>query len=113
DPPVTPGVEGTYLRTYRRHRRRADNLAARVDRQRAQLGLSLLLAARRDSHPARDAERRLPRRSRPMARLAATRRGGGSRRPPDHVWGRRRAPTRRARARVAARLRDLAPGEDR
>ena len=47
-----------------RHRRRADHLAARAARRRAQLGLPLLLAARRDVHAAGAAARRLSRRGR-------------------------------------------------
>ena len=45
----------------RRHRRGADDLAPREGRRRAELGLPLLLAPRRDLHPARAAQRRLPR----------------------------------------------------
>ena len=52
-------AEGADLRADRRHRRRADHLAARAARRRAQLGLPLLLAARRDAHAARADERRL------------------------------------------------------
>ena len=42
-------AQGAHLRADRRHRRRADDLAARAARRRAQLGLPLLLAARRDA----------------------------------------------------------------
>ena len=42
--------EGAHLRAHRRDRRRAHHVAARVDRRRAQLGLPLLLAARRHVH---------------------------------------------------------------
>ena len=45
-------AQGADLRADRRHRRRADHLAARAARRRAQLGLPLLLAARRDVHAA-------------------------------------------------------------
>ena len=48
-------AEGADLRADRRHRRGADDVAARADRRRAQLGLSLLLAARRDVHAVRAA----------------------------------------------------------
>ena len=48
----------------RRHRRGRHHLAARGDRRRTQLGLPLLLAARRHLHPARPAADRLPRRGR-------------------------------------------------
>ena len=55
DPPVAARAEGAHLRADRRHRRRADDVAARGDRRRAQLGLPLLLAPRRDAHAAGDA----------------------------------------------------------
>ena len=64
----------------------ADHVAARADRRRAQLGLPLLLAARRDLHPRRAHARRATATRRPrLARLAAAR---GRRRPvaaADHV----------------------------
>ena len=55
-------------------------LAARTTRRRAQLGLPLLLAARRHLHPARADERGLLRRSAGLARLAAARRRRAARR---------------------------------
>ena len=68
DPPVAAGAEGAHVRADRRDRRGADDLAAGADRRRAQLGLPLLLAPRRDADAARDAERRLrARRPRPGA----------------------------------------------
>ena len=67
------------LRADRRDRRRADDLDPREDRRRAQLGLSLLLAPRRDLHPARADQRRLSRRGARMAAMAAPRRGGPAR----------------------------------
>ena len=54
-------AQGADLRADRRHRRRADHVAARAARRRAQLGLPLLLAARRDVHALRAAARRLHR----------------------------------------------------
>ena len=48
--PLADHAEGADLRADRRHRRGADDVAAGVDRRRAQLGLPLLLAARRDPH---------------------------------------------------------------
>ena len=54
-------AEGPDLRADRRHRRRRDDLAARADRRPAQLGLPLLLAARRHLHAAGAARRGLRR----------------------------------------------------
>ena len=48
--PLADHAQGADLRADRRHRRRADHLAARAARRRAQLGLPLLLAARRHLH---------------------------------------------------------------
>ena len=48
-------AQGADLRADRRHRRRADDVAAGADRRRAQLGLPLLLAARRHVHALRPA----------------------------------------------------------
>ena len=57
----------------------------------AQLGLPLLLAARRHPDPARADERRLLRRGAGLARLAAARGRGQPGADADHVWHRRRA----------------------
>ena len=51
--PLADDPEGADLRADRRDRRRADHLPARAARRRAQLGLPVLLAPRRDLHPAR------------------------------------------------------------
>ena len=51
----------------RRHRGRADDVAAGGDRRQSQLGLPLLLAPRRDADAARDAADGLPRRGRGVA----------------------------------------------
>ena len=84
------------------------------DRRRAQLGLPLLLAPRRDADAARDAADGLPRRGRGVARTGCC---GRSRAIPadaaDHVRARRRAAARRAGARVAAGLRGVAAGAGR
>ena len=61
-------AQGAHLRADRRHRRRADDVAARAARRRPQLGLPLLLAARRDA----DA------RSRSCGRATTTRRARGA-----------------------------------
>ena len=79
-------------------------------RRRAQLGLPVLLAPRRDPHAGRHAPRRLQRRGTSLAPVAAPR---GRRRPgrrPDHVRHRRRAPARGARARLAPGLRRIRAG---
>ena len=60
-------AQGADLRADRRHRRGAHHLAAGMDRRRAQLGLPLLLAARRDADAARVHERRLLRGGRGVA----------------------------------------------
>ena len=79
-------------------------------RRRAELGLPLLLAPRRDAHAARAARRRLHRRGAGVARLAAARGRRRPGRPPDHVRRRRRAAADRVRAAVAAGLRGVAAG---
>ncbi len=113
--PLADHPQGAHLRADRRHRRRADHLAARGHRRRAQLGLPLHLAARRGDHPVVAAAHRLPRRGPRLARVAAA--GGGRRpgEPPDHVRDRRRAGVGRDRAALAARLRglDAGPGRQR
>ena len=109
DPRVAARAQGADLRADRRHRRGADDVAARARRRRAQLGLPLLLAPRHHAHPAGDARGGLPRRGADLAAVAAARDRGRPRRRADHVRHRRRAPARGARARLAARLRGLAP----
>ena len=70
----------------RRHRRGGDDFVAGRDRRRAQLGLSLLLVARRDFHADRADGCRLSRGSACVARMALARgrrqRGANA----DHVW---------------------------
>ena len=97
----------------RRDRRRPDHLAARGLRRRAQLGLPLLLAARRRAHPRVAARGRLHRGGRALARLAAARHRRRPARTADHVRRRRLAAAARARARPPARLRRLPAGPDR
>ena len=72
-PPLAAHAEGAHVRADRRDRRGADDVAAGVDRRRAQLGLPLLLAARRDADAARVHPRRLRRGGGRVARLAAPR----------------------------------------
>ena len=57
-------ARGADVRADRRHRRRADHVAAGDARRHAQLGLPLLLGARRDAHARGADRRRLPRRGR-------------------------------------------------
>ena len=73
-------AEGAHLRPDRRHRGRRHDVAARDARRRAQLGLPLLLAARRHLDPRGPHARRLPRRGPGLARLAAAGRGRRRRR---------------------------------
>ena len=87
-------AQGAHVRADRRDRRRSDDVAARADRRRAQLGLPLLLAARRDVHALRADERRVQRRGARVARLAAARRRRRSREDAD--------PLRRRRANAAS-----------
>ena len=79
--PVADGAQGAHLRADRRHRRRPDDLAARAHRRRAQLGLPLLLAARRGLHAVGAQHRRLHRRGAVVAQLAAARGGRRSGQP--------------------------------
>ena len=58
---VADHAEGAHVRADGRDRRRADDVAARVDRRRPQLGLPVLLAPRRDVHAARAARTRATR----------------------------------------------------
>ena len=109
-PPLADDAEGADVRADRRHRRRADDVAAGVDRRRPQLGLPLLLAARRDADAARAAERGTRARGGAVAALAAARGRRRSGRPPDHVRRRRRAAADGVRAAVARRLRGLRAG---
>ena len=89
--PLADGAEGAHVRADRRDRRRPDDVAAGVDRRRPQLGLPLLLAARRDADAARAAQRRPRRRGGALAAVAAARGRRRPGRPPDHVRRRRRA----------------------
>ena len=107
---VAAHAEGPELRAHRRHRRGRHHVAAGVDRQRPQLGLPLLLAARRHLHPERPAGERLPRRGVGVERVAPPRGGGQPRQAPDHVRRGRGAPPRRVRDPVARRLRGLGAG---
>ena len=111
--PVAGRPQGPHLRPNGRPRRRADDVAAGAARRRTELGLPVLLAARRHVHPERADRRRLHRRGRGVAGLAAAGGGGRPGGPPDHVRRRRRASAPGARGRLAARLRGLATGAGR
>ncbi len=69
-PAVADRAESAHLRPDRRDRRGGYDVAARVDRLGPQLGLPLLLAARRDSHPARSPSLQPRRRGGKLAALA-------------------------------------------
>ncbi len=105
--------EGADVRADRRDRRGPDDVAARGDRGFTQLGLPLLLAARRQRQPAGAAGRRLHRGGDRLARLAAASRGRRPVAAADHVRHRRPAPAAGDRAAVARRLRGLPPGPHR
>ncbi len=95
-PALADHAQGADVRADRRHRRGRDDLAAGGARRRAQLGLPLLLAARRDVHPSGAGPDRLHRRGGRVAGVAAAR----DRRQPgpaaDHVRRRRRAAASRS-----------------
>ena len=95
-PPLADHAQGAHLRAHRRHRGRRDHLAARTARRAPQLGLPVLLAARRHLHPAGAAGHRVRRRGTGLAGMAGAR---GRRRPgraADHVRARRHPPAARA-----------------
>ena len=97
-------AEGAHLRRNGRYRRGRHDLAAGAARWPAQLGLSILLAARRDADAVRaDAERAL-RGSRGLARLAAPVGRGQPGADPDHVRPQRRAAVARMDRVLARRL---------
>src|SRR5580700_3313393 len=102
--PLADHVANDDLSSNRRHRRRGDDIAARADRRRAQLGLSLLLAARRDIDPLRLAELGLSQRGARLARMAVAGGCGPSGRNADHVRVIRRTPADRIRGFLVARL---------
>ena len=95
------------------HRRRADHVAARGLRRRAQLGLPLLLAARRRADARVAGHRRLHRGGLAVAQLVAARGRRRPRGPAGDVHRRRRPPAARADPRPPARLRGLAAGAGR
>ena len=85
-------------------RRRADHLAARADRRAAQLGLPLLLAARRLAHRARARRPGLHGRGARLRELAAARHPTDSARAPRALRRARQQAARRAHAGSPGRL---------
>ena len=106
-------AQGADLRADRRHRRGADHQPARDAGRHPQLGLPILLAARRDAVAARPDERRLLRGGGGVARLAAARRRRRAAAGADHVQHHRREPADRMGGRLAAGLRGRAAGAHR
>ena len=111
--PVAHHPQGAHLRADRRHRGRTDHVAARGHRRRAQLGLPLLLAARRHPYSRGPHAGRVLPGGHGLARLAPARYCRGPLADADHVRRRGRAPPRRMGGRLAPGLRGLAPGADR
>ena len=107
---LAPHVGGVDVRGDRRHRRRAHHVVAGGHRRNAQLGLPLLLDARRDPHARSVPHRRLPERGVALARVAPAGGCGRADHAADDVRRRRRAAAHRARARLAPGLRGVAAG---
>ena len=103
-PALLVDLEGADLRGDRRDRRRSHHVAAGAARRRTQLGLPLLLAARRDLHADGLVGRGLSRGSAGVARVAPAQRGRQPEPAPDHVWLVRRTAADRMGGAVAARL---------
>src|SRR5262245_6521919 len=106
-------AQGLHLLADRRHRGGADHLAAGAAGRGEKLGLSLLLAARRDADPARADGLWLLRRGAGVARVAVAGGGGESRTGADHVRHCRRAAADRMGGAVAAGIRGLRAGAHR
>ena len=88
--PFAPDAESALALGDRRHRRRRNDVVAGEAQRRAQLGLSILLASRRDAHALRDGGRGFHDEARPRA-MAHPRRRRHSGQAPDDLWRRRRA----------------------
>ena len=111
--PLPAGAAAAHPRRHRRHRRRTHHVPAGGLRRQPQLGLPLLLAARRLAHPRGAAGVRLRPGDPAVARLAAARHRRRPRGHADHVRRGRRPRAARARAGPPARLRRLAAGPGR
>jgi len=116
--PQRGGAARPDLRPQRRGGRRTHHQPARGGRQRPHLGLPVHLGPRRVDDPAGPVRRRLPRRGRPVLRVPGPRRGHPARPRAglaDHVRGRRRAGSLRARGRAPGGLatQRTGPGRER
>ena len=97
-------VEGPHLRPDRGDRGGGDDVVAGDLRRWSQLGLPLLLVARRHPNPGSAHALRLPRRGHGVAGLAAALGCRRSRRPADHVRAQRRATAGGVGGALAVRL---------
>src|SRR6516165_4400604 len=97
-------AEGTDLRGDWRHRRRPNYITAGAAWWGTQLGLPLLLAARRDLYTDGTGVCRLPRRGAGVGPMAPAHRGGKPAPAPDYVWLIRRTAAHRVASAMAARL---------
>src|SRR6516165_11584652 len=97
-------AEGTYLRGNRRHHRRPHYVTAGAAWWGTQLGLPLLLAARRDLYTDGTGVCRLPRRGAGVGAMASAHGGGKPAPAANHVWLIRRTAAHRMGSAVAARL---------
>ena len=113
DRALDPDDQGPDVHADRRDRRRADDLAARDARRRAQLGLPLRLDARRDVHAAGAALAQPRLGGRGVHAVRRRPRAQRRRRDADHVRDRRAARPDRVHARRPLRLRRRAAGADR
>ena len=111
--PLARHAEGAHVRADGRDRRGADDVAPRGARRGPQLGLPLLLGARRDADAALARARGLRGRGGRVARLAAPRDRRLARRAAVAVRDRGRAAERRGRAAVARGVRGLEAGAGR
>ena len=96
--------ESAHLSADWRDRRRGDHVLTGAIRRSQELGLSLLLAARRDLHLAGFHVWRVLPGSQSLAAVVAARDCRQSRSGPDHVWPRRPALSPRTRINLAFRL---------
>ena len=105
--------EGARVRADGGDRGGGDDIAARMGRRRAELGLPPLLAPRRHADPLLAHARRLPRRGARLARVALAGRRGRPLQDSDHVWPGGRAQADRDGDPLAGRLRGLEAGAGR